>query len=72
MDPSPMAETTAVDNRTTMPFKEIASAPSLTSSREVDYEHRTVLFRMILKKDWKQAAARALAYPDEASTWIVT
>eukprot|EP00977_Amphora_coffeiformis_P008020 scaffold1803_cov92-Amphora_coffeaeformis.AAC.43 len=71
-EPSPMAETTAVDNRTTS--HEVISAPSLTSSaqREVDYEHRTVLFRMILKKDWKQAAARALAYPEEAATWIVT
>lgn len=71
VDPSPMAETTAVDNTTAS--KEISSAPSLGSSqREVDYEHRTVLFRMILKKDWKQAAARAAAYPDEAATWIVT
>lgn len=77
-DPSPMAETTAVDNRTVLTqsliatVREITSAPSVSSSREVDYEHRTVLFRMILKKDWKQAAARALAYPEEAATWIVT
>lgn len=71
-DPSPMAETTAVDNTTTS--KDISSlAPSLVSSQhEVDYEHRTVLFRMILKKDWKQAAARAAAFPQEAATWIVT
>uniref|UniRef100_A0A7S2Y5F2 Uncharacterized protein n=1 Tax=Entomoneis paludosa TaxID=265537 RepID=A0A7S2Y5F2_9STRA len=40
--------------------------------KEVDYEHRTVLFRMILKKDWKQAAGRARTVPDEAATWIVT
>ena len=77
-DPSPMAETTAIDNRTPMTqsivanVKEFTPTPSVSSSREVDYEHRTVLFRMILKKDWKQAAARALAYPDEAATWIVT
>jgi ankyrin repeat protein len=39
---------------------------------EVDYEHRTVLFRLILKKEWKHAAVRAASYPEEASTWIVT
>jgi ankyrin repeat protein len=39
---------------------------------EVDYEHRTVLFRMILKKDWSGAIARANSFPDEAATWIVT
>lgn len=39
---------------------------------EVDYEHRTVLFRLLLKKDWKGASARADAYPEEAATWIVT
>jgi ankyrin repeat protein len=39
---------------------------------EVDYENRTVLFKLILKKDWKAAAKRAAAFPDEASTWIVT
>lgn len=39
---------------------------------EVDYEHRTVLFRLILKKDWKPAAVRASSYTEEASTWIVT
>ncbi|KAL7576066.1 hypothetical protein ACA910_000850 [Epithemia clementina (nom. ined.)] len=43
-----------------------------TMVKEVDYEHRTVLFRMILKKDWKQAAARARTFPGEAATWIVT
>lgn len=48
-------------------------APSNAATpNEVDYEHRTVLFRLILKKDWKAAAARAEAYPDEAATWIVT
>lgn len=39
---------------------------------EVDYENRTVLFRLILKKDWKSVNTRASTYPDEAATWIVT
>lgn len=39
---------------------------------EVDYEHRTVLFRLVLKKDWENAVLRAKSSPDEASTWIVT
>lgn len=39
---------------------------------EVDYEHRTILFRLILKKDWSAATARANSFPDEANTWIVT
>lgn len=39
---------------------------------EVDYEHRTLLFRLLLKKDWDAAAERAESHPDEASTWIVT
>lgn len=41
-------------------------------ANEVDYEHRTVLFRLILKKDWKAASNRANTFTDEASTWIVT
>jgi ankyrin repeat protein len=41
-------------------------------TNEVDYEHRTVLFRLLLKKDWKAACARANSFPDEAATWIVT
>ena len=72
-EPSPMAATNAIDNRkqigTTTPRDKSGSKPS---EPEVDYEHRTLLFRMILKKDWKQAAARAAAYPQEAATWIVT
>jgi len=39
---------------------------------EVDYEHRTILFRLILKKDWNAVIQRAAKYPDEAATWIVT
>mmetsp|Transcript_16321 Transcript_16321/g.37438 ORF Transcript_16321/g.37438 Transcript_16321/m.37438 type:complete len:614 (-) Transcript_16321:1710-3551(-) len=40
--------------------------------QEVDYEHRTVLFRLLLKKDWTGAIARAESHPEEAATWIVT
>mmetsp|Transcript_8255 Transcript_8255/g.12914 ORF Transcript_8255/g.12914 Transcript_8255/m.12914 type:complete len:609 (-) Transcript_8255:50-1876(-) len=39
---------------------------------EVDYEHRTILFRLILKKDWSAATSRAHTFRDEASIWIVT
>jgi ankyrin repeat protein len=39
---------------------------------EVDYEHRTALFRLLLKKEWKAAYARAESHPEEAATWIVT
>mmetsp|Transcript_30013 Transcript_30013/g.45517 ORF Transcript_30013/g.45517 Transcript_30013/m.45517 type:complete len:604 (-) Transcript_30013:102-1913(-) len=42
------------------------------SEPEVDYEHRTILFRLILKKDWTAAAARAHSFPDESFIWIVT
>eukprot|EP00934_Nitzschia_sp_Nitz4_P003373 Nitzschia sp. Nitz4//scaffold79_size90958//48909//50729//NITZ4_005028-RA/size90958-processed-gene-0.92-mRNA-1//1//CDS//3329558258//3363//frame0 len=42
------------------------------TDNEVDYEHRTVLFRLLLKKDWRAAIARAESHPSEASTWIVT
>jgi ankyrin repeat protein len=40
--------------------------------REVDYEHRTVLFRLVLKKDWTAAASRSKSHPQEAATFIVT
>ncbi|KAL9184835.1 hypothetical protein ACHAXT_002612 [Thalassiosira profunda] len=40
--------------------------------REVDYENRTILFRLILKKDWDGVSSRLNLFPDEASTWIVT
>ena len=43
-----------------------------TQINEVDYENRTMLFRYILKKDWKAVARRAAAFPEEAATWIVT
>mmetsp|Transcript_15807 Transcript_15807/g.24596 ORF Transcript_15807/g.24596 Transcript_15807/m.24596 type:complete len:626 (-) Transcript_15807:138-2015(-) len=44
----------------------------VNGNNEVDYEHRTVLFRLVLKKDWRSATARANTFADEASTWIVT
>ena len=40
--------------------------------REVDYENRTILFRLVLKKDWDGVSSRVHLFPDEASTWIVT
>jgi ankyrin repeat protein len=39
---------------------------------EVDYENRTILFRLIIKKEWSSATSRVHAFPDEANTWIVT
>lgn len=50
----------------------LVTVSSTISPNEVDYEHRTVLFRMILKKDWTGAVGRANTFPDEAATWIVT
>ncbi|GKY94475.1 hypothetical protein MPSEU_000413400 [Mayamaea pseudoterrestris] len=48
------------------------AAPGSPVVKEVDYEHRTILFRLILKKEWKAASARAASHPEEAQTWIVT
>lgn len=48
------------------------SAQESTVAPEVDYEHRTTLFKMILKKDWKTASSRAVNHSEEAGTWIVT
>jgi len=45
---------------------------ALVGEREVDYENRTILFRLILKKDWDGVSTRLNLFPDEASTWIVT
>lgn len=42
------------------------------TTNEVDYENRTVLFRLLMKKDWEAASARAESFPEEASTWIAT
>ena len=36
--------------------------------REVDYENRTILFRLILKKDWDGVSTRLNLFPNEAST----
>jgi len=44
----------------------------VVGEREVDYENRTILFRLILKRDWEGVATRLNLFPDEASTWIVT
>lgn len=44
----------------------------LTNNKEVDYDHRTILFRLILKKDWDGVVQRSKLFPDEALTWIVT
>lgn len=49
-----------------------AHIPGSPVTKEVDYENRTVLFRLILKKEWKAASARAISHPEEALTWIVT
>lgn len=48
------------------------SNKGIVGEREVDYENRTILFRLILKKDWDGVATRLNLFPDEASTWIVT
>ncbi|KAL3940673.1 MAG: hypothetical protein SGBAC_004838 [Bacillariaceae sp.] len=42
------------------------------TNNEVDYDNRTILFRLLMKKDWEAATARAEAFPEEAATWIAT
>ena len=59
-------------NNTSGGYTSTSSIQQNSVVHEVDYDNRTVLFRLVLKKDWKNAANRAAAYPDEASTWIVT
>lgn len=49
-----------------------SSLAAEVKSNEVDYEHRTILFRLVLKKEWTNAIQRAEKVPDEAGTWIVT
>jgi ankyrin repeat protein len=50
-----------------------AVAPKVAEeTKEVDYENRTVLFRLLMKKDWEAAIARAESFPEEAATWIAT
>lgn len=68
---------TGPDPTTTAPKLATTTAPtpaqsSSTEAKEVDYEHRTTLFRMILKKDWAQAVKRAESDSEEAATFIVT
>ena len=58
--------------RTPAPVAVPAESVSEKLTKEVDYENRTVLFRLLLKKDWNAAIARAESFPAEASTWIVT
>jgi ankyrin repeat protein len=48
------------------------SNPNQPHRREVDYDNRSMLFRYILKKDWKAAVARVQSHPEEAATWIAT
>lgn len=48
------------------------SSMNRMSENEVDYDHRTILFRLILKKDWTGVVQRSKSFPDEALTWIVT
>jgi len=45
---------------------------AMTKSNEVDYDHRTLLFRHVIKKDWNSVEQRCESHGSEASTWIVT
>jgi hypothetical protein len=63
------ADTAGVKMVSMTPGESVAGTGTVN---EVNYEHRTVLFRLLLKKDWKAAIARANSFPDEAATWIVT
>lgn len=64
-----------IDNKT-LPKPATRSSSNLSSTgkaeNEVDYEHRTILFRLVLKKDWNGTVQRSNSFPDEAGTWIVT
>jgi len=53
-------------------MQSVAASAISKLTNEVDYEHRTVLFRLVLKKDWDGAALRCKTAPDESQTWIVT
>ena len=39
---------------------------------EVDYENRTQLFRLVIKKEWDSVSDRCTPHHLEANTWIVT
>jgi ankyrin repeat protein len=62
------------NNRTSLDMMMVGNASSVAVSKanEVDYEHRTILFRLVLKKEWVNAAKRAEAVSEEAGTWIST
>ena len=70
--PTPVVTSKGGGNTVATKATVAASIGKDSATHEVDYEHRTVLFRLILKKEWKQAALRAANYTEEASTWIVT
>ena len=68
-----------LENKSSNNFSRSAGTSSVAPSTrhssqetEVDYEHRTILFRLVLKKEWTGAAQRSNSFPDEAGTWIVT
>lgn len=61
-----------VANGMATPKKGGACTAANFGEREVDYENRTILFRLVLKKDWEGVSTRLHLFPDEASTWIVT
>lgn len=50
----------------------LKASDQLQKVNEVDYDNRTILFRLILKKDWNGACQRCESFPEEAGTWIVT
>jgi len=61
------------ENESKNPLEAVGSSmAAVAKTNEVDYEHRTILFRLVLKKEWDNAEQRAEACPDEAGTWIVT
>jgi ankyrin repeat protein len=49
-----------------------ASSAAVVKPNEVDYEHRTILFRLVLKREWANARKRTDTVPEEVRTWIVT
>eukprot|EP00584_Thalassiosira_punctigera_P009437 CAMPEP_0172545164 /NCGR_PEP_ID=MMETSP1067-20121228/15151_1 /TAXON_ID=265564 ORGANISM="Thalassiosira punctigera, Strain Tpunct2005C2" /NCGR_SAMPLE_ID=MMETSP1067 /ASSEMBLY_ACC=CAM_ASM_000444 /LENGTH=662 /DNA_ID=CAMNT_0013331859 /DNA_START=129 /DNA_END=2117 /DNA_ORIENTATION=- len=79
-NPSPAVNMNPAAPPVAVPSSSVASDPASAGSsgkqtigeREVDYENRTILFRLILKKDWEGVSTRLTLFPDEASTWIVT
>jgi len=49
-----------------------SASPDGSKALEVDYDHRTILFRLVTKKDWSGATQRSRSFPEEAATFIVT